>query len=90
MRVEEFIDNDVDPTSCESKWGDLPCVNAPAWLLITISRPGFALMCEEHRAGFEGSVQGHDYTVEPYTLERAKELQRFVSDHYRDAHERLN
>lgn len=69
------LDNSTEPTACETSWGNLKCPNAPAFLIITISNPGFAIMCEPHKEGFDRFQRGHDYRVEPYTLNRAKELQ---------------
>lgn len=82
MPVEAFIDNELEPVACESRSGGNDCPNLPKWILVTISAPGFAVVCDEHRAGFDRLQQGRDYTVEPYTLERAKDLQKFVRDHY--------
>lgn len=74
-----FIDNTPEPDKCESHWGSNECPNAPAFLIVVISRPGFAIMCEPHKEGFLQFNKGGDYRVEPYSLERAKELQVLVA-----------
>lgn len=73
-----FIDNSPAPDKCESLWGGNECPNAPAFLIVTISRPGFAIMCEPHKDGFLQFNKGGDYRVEPYSIGRAKELQSEV------------
>lgn len=70
-----FIDNSVEPDKCETLWGRNECPNRPAFLIVTISRSGFAIMCEPHKDGFTNFNRGGDYRVEPYSLERAKEIQ---------------
>ena len=77
-----FIDNSVDPISCEALWGENKCPNAPEFLIIVKSKPGFAVMCGPHRVGFDNWQGGHDYTVEPYTFRRAKELQTIMDAAY--------
>lgn len=81
--VKSHIDNSSEPDKCETLWGRNECPNAPAFLIVTISRPGFAVMCEPHKEGYEKFQRGHDYRVEPYSLERAKELQAQVDAVYK-------
>lgn len=77
-----FIDNTPEPDKCETKWGRNECPNAPAFLIVVISRSGFAIMCEPHKNGFVDFNKGDDYKVEPYSLTRAKELQAEVDRAY--------
>jgi len=49
-------------------------------LIITKRKPGFAIVCGPHRESFERSFASDDYTIEPYTLARAKELQAALGE----------
>lgn len=69
------LDNPVD--SCSCRWGFVKCPNIPEFIVIGVAKKiMFSIMCEPHKIDFEedyGPPEGK-YTVEPYTLERATEL----------------
>lgn len=78
-----FIDNSPEPDKCETLWKPgVPCPNNPEFLIVVISKPGFAIMCEPHKNGFLQFNKSGDYGVEPYSLERAKELQAQIDAVY--------
>jgi hypothetical protein len=87
-QIKNDIDNTFVPDKCESLWGRNPCPNNPKFLVITKHAVGFAVMCRPHKEGFlQTASHGNrllegdhiaDYTVELYTIERARELQELV------------
>ncbi|MBD0370287.1 MAG: hypothetical protein ICV60_05590 [Pyrinomonadaceae bacterium] len=81
-RATEFTDDSQTPDKCLSLWNGQPCPHPPEFLIVTKSRVGFAVMCLCHKTRYEQFDTGDDYTVEPYSLERALELQQLVKETY--------
>lgn len=85
-RLNSYIDNPSAPTVCEQRWVDgIQCPDPPSFLVVTKHATGFAVMCKEHKDDFDLSMrllECNDYIIEPYSLERAVELQQKVREAY--------
>jgi hypothetical protein len=58
------------------------CPNTAAFILVTESKVGYSLMCARCLENYESNYGFVDVNVEPYTRERAEEIDALVRETY--------